>query len=114
MNLLLRPTLAMLLTASSLVAVAQDAAPRAAPAAPVLDIQGITCRYLLTAGGDERDLLLSFFHGYFAGKAGPEAVHDVGTMADLTDAVIDWCVDHPRATLLRAYTEAGTADRADR
>lgn len=110
MNLLLRPTLALLLAASPLVALAQDAAPAAEPEAPVLDIDGITCRYLLTAGGDERDLLLSFFHGYFAGKAGPDAVHDVGKMADRTDAVVEWCVDNPGATLVRAFTEAGAAD----
>lgn len=110
MNLLLRQTLALVLAASPLAALAQDAAPAAEPAAPTLDIDGITCRYLLTAGGEERDLLLSFFHGYFAGKAGPDAVHDVGKMADQTDAVVDWCVDNPSATVVRAFTEAGAAD----
>lgn len=110
MNRLSLPSLALLLATSPVAALAQAPAPAPEPMAPSLDIEGMTCRYLLTAGGTERDLLLSFFHGYFAGKAGPDAVHDVDKMADRTDAVVEWCVDHPAATLVRAFNEAGAGD----
>lgn len=110
MNRLTLPAIALLVAASPLAALAQEATPTPAPAAPSLDIEAMTCRYLLTAGGDERDLLLAFFHGYFAGKAGPDAVHDVDKMAERTDAVLEWCVDNPSATLVRAFTQAEAAD----
>lgn len=77
---------------------------------PSLDIEGMTCRYLLTAGGDERDLLLSFFHGYMAGKAGDDAEHNVETMADTTDKVIEYCVDAPSQPLVKAFAEAQAGD----
>lgn len=105
-----RMAVAVLLAAFPLATFAEQDAPE--PAAPTLDIEGMTCRYLLTAGGTERDLLMAFFHGYFAGKAGPDAEHDVEKMADRTDAVVAWCVDNPGATLVRAFAdaEAGSSD----
>lgn len=108
MKKMLLNAIALLLVAAPLAAFGEEE-PR--EYGPSLDIEGMTCRYLLVAGGDERDLLLSFFHGYMAGKAGPNAIHDVERMARHTDEVIGWCVGNPAETLVRAFTEVRASDK---
>jgi hypothetical protein len=72
---------------------------------PRLDVEGMSCRYLLESGGSERDLLLAFLHGYVAGKSAGEA-QDVVEMAETTDRVIGWCIDNPGQTVIKSFAEA--------
>lgn len=75
---------------------------QAAEDARALPVTTLTCRSLLQASGDERDLLLAIFHGYVAGKRG-DATMDTVKMAFATDDVVAHCIDKPDATVLDAF-----------
>jgi HdeA/HdeB family len=109
----------MLATIAILVATgaacAQAQTPPAAAEAPVearaseearsLPVTTLTCRSLLQASGDERDLLLAVFHGYVAGKRGDPSM-DTVKMSFQTDDIISYCIDKPDARVLDAFTAA--------
>lgn len=97
--MMLRPTLSAL---ALIAALPLAAAETPADAAPSLDVEAMTCRALLQTGGNERDLLLAFLHGYAAAKAGTGAP-GLEAMATLTDQVIDRCIDAPNQRVLDAF-----------
>ena len=75
-----------------------------------LPISTLTCRELLQASGQNRDLLLALFHGYVAGKSGAQAL-DTVDMSFVTDAVVDHCIDKPSDPLLAAFAAVDTDER---
>ncbi len=67
-----------------------------------LPVATLTCRELLQANGQERDLLLAMMHGYMAGKRGLQSV-DTVEMSFVTDMVIDHCIQAPSDRLVHAF-----------
>ena len=55
-------------------------------------------------GGDERDLTLSFMHGYFLGKK-DATEYVVGTLGKASDDFIEYCLDHPNDIALEAMAK---------
>lgn len=108
----IRSLTAALLLALVALPLAAQAPADAAPSAEVreLPISTMTCRQLLQASGDDRDLLLALFHGYVAGKAGKTSM-DTVKMSFATDAVVDHCIDKPGDPVLAAFAAAGEDGR---
>lgn len=60
----------------------------------VINMKSYLCKDVMRMSGDERDLTLSFLHGYYLGKkAATEYV--VGTLGKASDDFIEYCLDHP-------------------
>jgi hypothetical protein len=62
----------------------------------------LDCRTLLRIGGDERSYTLLYMHGFVSGKTGQLRL-DVQTMSEVTDRVIDHCIDNPSDKLLPVF-----------
>ena len=80
------------------VSLAQDAKPGAKEAG----IDQLECRTLLRLGGDERAYTLIYYHGFVSGNLN-QLQFDVQTMAEVTDRVVDHCIDHPGDKLLPVF-----------
>lgn len=72
------------------------------PAAKDAGLDQLDCRTLLRLGGDERAYTLLYLHGFVSGKLGQLQL-DVQTMADVTDRVVEHCIDHPSDRLLPVF-----------
>ena len=94
--------LALAITASPSAVAAQSAEVATDDQVRTLPIASLTCRDLLQASGQKRDLLLALMHGYVAGKKGLQKV-DTVEMSFVTDMVVDHCIEAPSDRLLAAF-----------
>lgn len=69
---------------------------------PSLDLTTLDCRALLQMDGDDRTVTLAFYHGIISGKNNQMTVNRP-TLATATDNVINYCIDHPKDTLLSVF-----------
>lgn len=67
-----------------------------------VDLESITCRTLFKLDSQEKDNLVIFMHGFLSGKL-DETLLDVPELTEVTDQIIDHCIDNPDETLLSAY-----------
>jgi hypothetical protein len=67
-----------------------------------LDLTKLDCRTLLQMNGDERNLTLAFYHGLISGK-NDEMVIERTNLSQVTDNVIDYCIDHPQDTIISVF-----------
>jgi hypothetical protein len=72
------------------------------PAAKDAALDQLGCRTLLRIGGDERAFTLMYLHGFVSGK-NSQMYLDVQTLAEVTDQVIEHCIDHPADKLLPVF-----------
>lgn len=77
-------------------------AQAAKPAARDAGLDQLECRTLLRLGGDERSYTLLYLHGFVSGRLNQMNL-EVQTMADVTDKVIDHCIDRPGDKLLAVF-----------
>lgn len=101
---------ALTITASPAAIAAQSAETPTDDQARTLPIAALTCRDLLQASGQKRDLLLALMHGYVAGKKGLQSV-DTVDMSFATDKVVDHCIEAPSDRLLAAFAATGKQAR---
>lgn len=95
-----RPSLFVLATLAL-----QSGAALAQPAAPAprdAGIDQLECRTLLRLGGDERAYTLLYYHGFVSGRMNQTSL-DPQVMAEVTDRVVDHCIDHPGDKLLPVF-----------
>jgi len=69
------------------------------------DMNDYTCRDILVASGEERDLAVMFLQGYFVGKSG-KTTFDRDKLAEATDKMIDLCLDATNANLIETMGKA--------
>jgi hypothetical protein len=109
-KILLGGVLAALMAApilGSLLAQAAAAGDAALPAAPVptsVDLSKFDCRTLLHMEGEDRDQALIFLHGYVSAQK-RQTVIEFAPLADATDKIIDFCIEHPAAIALTVFTD---------
>ncbi len=70
----------------------------------VLDIQTIDCRTMLKMDDDEQEFTLIFFHGFKSGQEG-NAIFNGPEFLAATNAIMDYCIDNPGQTLMKAFDE---------
>ncbi|SDJ53723.1 HdeA/HdeB family chaperone [Aliiruegeria lutimaris] len=91
---------AALLCVSGASAIAQDA-----DGDGIWQVGEFTCRDLLMRGGEERDFVLVFMHGFMSGKMN-EMTFDTEALTEATDAVVESCIGNPDQPLLAAFEAA--------
>lgn len=72
---------------------------------PEFGVADISCRELLTMGGEEQDATLIFMNGYVSGKGNAETINPSALMA-ASDAAISSCVDTPDTPLITVLETA--------
>ncbi len=70
----------------------------------VIDLQGVTCREILKSEGEDRTNTLIFMHGYISGQKG-ETTINAPVLADVTNQILDTCIDNPEQTLLSVFED---------
>src|SRR5512138_833351 len=70
----------------------------------VVDLKTLDCRTFLKMTGDERGNTVSFYHGLLTGMK-KETTINIPALAEITDKVLDQCVDKPNAILLKVFEE---------
>ena len=71
----------------------------------LVDINDYTCRDILLATGEERDLAIMFIQGYFVGKSG-KTTFDRDQLAEATDRFLDLCLDDPKRLPVKTMAKA--------
>src|SRR5262245_3631455 len=92
---------------SLLARAAATDAPATADAEPVptsVDLSKFDCRTLLHMEGQDRDQAMIFLHGYVSAQKGQMTI-DFAPLADATDKIVDFCIDHPSAIALTVFTD---------
>ena len=57
------------------------------------------CKDIMRLSGDERDIALSFMHGYYLGKKGATD-YVAGVLGKASDDFMEYCLDHPNDNAL--------------
>lgn len=70
----------------------------------VVDLNTFDCRALLKMTGDERGTTLAFYHGLITGM-NKEMTVNVPVLSEVTDKVVDHCIDKPSDVLLKVFQE---------
>jgi len=70
-----------------------------------LQMNEFTCKDMLIRSGFERDFTMAYMHGFMSGKVN-ETEFDVEKLTRATDAVLEYCISKPDATILSAFEEA--------
>ena len=89
---------AVAVSLSALSAAAQD------DEGVVLDIQTIDCRTMLKMDNEEQEFTLIYFHGFKSGKEG-EMVFNGPKFRAATNEIMDYCIDNPAESLIKAFQE---------
>jgi hypothetical protein len=76
-----------------------------AAASDMADANDYTCREILLANGEERDLAIMFLQGFYVGKSGKTTV-DRNKLADATDILLDMCIADPDSKVLGTMEKA--------
>jgi HdeA/HdeB family len=71
---------------------------------PEIDIQTIDCRTMLKMDNDEQEFTLIYFHGFKSGQSG-EMMFNGPVLREATNEIMDWCIDNPSETLMKAFQE---------
>jgi hypothetical protein len=69
------------------------------------DVNDYTCRDILLANGDERDLAIMFIQGFYVGKSGKTSF-DRNKLAEATDTFLDLCIDKPDGKVMATMEKA--------
>lgn len=69
-----------------------------------IDLDELSCRMLLEVTGEERSNIVIFMHGYVSGQNGEKLINGPD-LAEVTEKVIDDCIDNPDKQLLTTFIE---------
>ena len=72
--------------------------------ASVVDIATLDCRELLKLNDNDKEATLAYYHGYLSGKNN-ELTVDVVELGEISDRVIDYCIDNPNDPLLTVFEQ---------
>jgi hypothetical protein len=69
-----------------------------------VDLNTLDCRTYLKMSGEERQSTVAFYHGFVSGMK-KEMTVNVPAMAEISDKVLDQCIDKPSEVLLKIFQE---------
>ena len=88
-------------TAVSMTALLSVAAT-AADKPEMEDLEAFSCKEVMILSGEDRDISIAFAHGYMLGK-NDTTKYEIDKLAKITDAFIDYCLDHPTENALASF-----------
>jgi hypothetical protein len=68
----------------------------------LFDMKTVSCKELMLAGSDDRDLMMSLFHGFMNGRKN-ETQLDPNQLSKVTDEIQNYCVNNPNTNLLEVF-----------
>ena len=74
----------------------------AAEPSKLKDLNDLLCKEVMILSGVDRDLSIAFAHGYMLGK-NKTTQYEIDRLAKITDAFIDYCLDHPTEKALASF-----------
>ena len=69
-----------------------------------VELKTIACRRLLKLNDSEKEAAIMFLHGYISGKK-RELIVNVPALSEISDKVIDHCIDNPNDFLLSVFEQ---------
>jgi hypothetical protein len=72
--------------------------------ASTIDLETVACRRLLKLGDSDQEATISFFQGFISGKNN-ELTADVVRLGEISEKVIDHCIDNPNDSLLQVFEQ---------
>ena len=66
------------------------------------DLGEVSCKEVMILSGEDRDISIAFAHGYMLGK-NDTTRYEIDKLAKITDAFIDYCLDHPAEKALASF-----------
>ena len=66
------------------------------------DLKDFSCKDVMILSGEDRDISIAFAHGYMLGK-NDTTKYEIDKLAKITDAFIDYCLDHPTEKALASF-----------
>lgn len=76
----------------------------------MFNMETFTCKDLMLASSDDRQLMMSLFHGFFNGKNN-ETLLNVDQLAKITDQIENYCADNPKKPLMSVFKEYRSGSR---
>lgn len=73
-----------------------------------INIETIDCKTLLQMDGDDRESTLMFYHGFITAQNNATMIN-VLKLGELTDQVINSCIDNPDETILNTFEQHSPA-----
>ena len=70
--------------------------------ASMINAGTLACRALLKQNDSDQEATLAYYHGFMSGKNN-ELTVDVVKLGDISDQVIDYCIDNPNDPLLKIF-----------
>ena len=70
----------------------------------LVDLNTLDCRTYLKMTGDERETTVAFYHGFVSGMK-KEMTVNVPSLSEVSDKVLDQCIDKPNEVLLKVFQE---------
>ena len=70
----------------------------------MIDAETLDCRFLLKLNDNEREATLAYYQGFMSGKKN-ELMVDVEKLGEVSDKVIDYCIDNPDDSLLTIFEQ---------
>ena len=89
-------------TVSTAVLLSVTATTMAAEPEKPRDLNDLTCKDVMILSGEDRDISIAFAHGYMLGK-NDTTKYEIDKLAKITDAFIDYCLDHPAEKALASF-----------
>lgn len=92
----------LLLTLATFGAYAAETTEGGGDKSSVIDLKDYTCRDILLADGNNRDLSIMFLQGFFLGKSGDTKFSEA-RLGELTDNFLDGCLSSPNASAVEIF-----------
>ncbi len=70
----------------------------------MIDAETLACRFLLKLNDSERQATLAYYQGFMSGKQN-ELMVDVEKLGEVSEKVIDHCIDNPDDSLLTIFEQ---------
>ena len=105
MNTKLVPFLVLLLSLTAFGVYAAETTEGGDNKSNVVDLKDYTCRDILLADGNNRELSIMFLQGFFLGKSGDSKFNEA-RLGELTDNFLDACLGSPDASAIDTFGHA--------
>ena len=70
----------------------------------MIDAGTLACRYVLKLNDSDREATMAYYQGFMSGKKN-ELIVDVARLGNISDRVLDHCIDNPNDSLITVFEQ---------